>query len=242
MMKKLALLPLAALAFAAACADTPTALQAPDGAAFTRDVSGPTWVNLVFSFEVLGGGAGLNKHPQGKGTCRNEAGVANPNPAQADPAYTFWYNQAGNRTNAPFCQDTTAGESVTCSVDPEQRVRATYAQNPTDKTNNLNFDIDQEANGGSDLYVHWRQQQNDTRGLGTLEFSYACADGSGGTATLDLAQFASAGTLFSAQDPWKQSGDRGLRTNNPEIWLNTTGHDDLRLQYIYWTYRERVGL
>jgi hypothetical protein len=74
-MKKLAFLPLAALALAAACADMPTT-AAPDQAAFNRKgVSEPgTTALIAFVLTVQGIPAGVNQHPEGKGGCRDANG------------------------------------------------------------------------------------------------------------------------------------------------------------------------
>ncbi len=209
-MKKLAVLPLAALAFAAACADTPTSPSLSEAALWNETTvptaSGPVWVTGQFSYQITvpaGGIApGINTHPQGFGSCRQANGVIDAvNPENN----TTWFNPAGQWTNAPFCRGVEGNGAgpitVTCDLEP---LAATYAFGgsgaPAPGINgasneNLNF-VNNQAWEQADLFVHYNASRNRTTGAGILRVEFTCDHAPDGSADLDLNVFTKAGNQF----------------------------------------------
>ena len=195
-MKKLALLPIAALAFTAACEDTPTSAdlspaEAPVLNTTNTNNNGPVWVDAQFTFNLVttgsgatGKAAGVNGHPQAGlpagGTCRDASGQVAP--AGGGAAFTFWYNQKGQvRTSAKFCEEVagSTGESttivVTCDLAP---FPATYAAGSGNEALNVDasafYEVSEDLPVLPNLFVHYRARQNDTRGTGTVDAKYTC--------------------------------------------------------------------
>lgn len=270
-MKKFALLPIGALAFAAACSDSPTAAVAPDAAMFNaggvaNTDNGPVWVNGEFTFELTTAGGtdngavppGVNMHPQAGtkpgGSCRQADGTVD----SADPRNnTVWYNSKGQQqTAAKFCQGKSGEASaveviiVTCTIHP---LRATYAMGSGNKA--LNFDATQTAGFTEemaadenlvppDLFVHYRLKQNDTRGVGIAGIEYSCDNNVGrGSGTLNLTKFSkSPGSSFV---PFREDGVVvGQALTLVSSALNVTlpsNGSNLALTELSWVYRSRVG-
>jgi hypothetical protein len=238
-MKKLAFLPLAALVFAAACADTPTA-SAPAVVALNTDgnSNGPTYVLGTFDLTIQGVPAGVNQHPEGKGGCRDASGTVNENPL----LNTVWYNEQGKKTSAKFCEGSstdggsgTPGSTVGCTING---IPATYAAGGNDPdragNENLNFLTDVAGDDVLDFYVHYKNNSSNTIGAGSVNFTFACTDGRSGAGSLALTQFSAATNLFSAGP----AGDRQLDTTGKTVF---TGFGEGNLTSLYWVYRSRVG-
>jgi hypothetical protein len=236
----------------AGCSDNPFSPFADADPQFTQDVSGPTWVYGSFATTAGASPAGVNAHPRNAGSCRQADGtidLANPQ------NNTTWFNPQGRWTNAKFCQGAAGGAATTCSF----RIEATYAQ--LTNNDNLNFlvinaaDYDAVTNSNPDLFVHYRGNQDDTRGRGVLNFSYTCLVGLGGTGSLDLEQFAkNPGSLFLAPPnpiiarpaPALGNFEHELKTNQPpapQTWIQvvTSVHGSANLLWLAWDYRSRVG-
>lgn len=236
-MKKLAFLPLAALVFAAACADTPTA-SAPAAVALNTNgnSNGPTYVLGAFVLTIQGIPAGVNQHPEGKGGCRD----ANGNSGNTT-AHTVWYNEQGKKTSAKFCEGSstgggsgTPGSIVDCTING---IPATYAAGGNDPlragNENLNFLTDVEGEEDVDRYVHYKNNPTETIGAGVVNFAFACDDGRSGEGSLALTQFTADENLFQTSS----LGDRALNISGVEV---STGFGPGNLTSLYWNYRSRV--
>jgi hypothetical protein len=198
MMGKLtAVLTLSLVASVAACAETPTGAISPVDIALSETTvptaSGPVWVIGHFELEIGIGGndAGVNKHPQEKGSCHNAEGVEG-----SGEGFTFWHAPGASEatTGAKFCQETTAGDtqSVTCETDP---IAATYAfggegapqdVDPLVNNENLNFtDLEWLEEG---VFVHFNASRQRYKRQGTLEdVGYTCDLDISGETEINLA-------------------------------------------------------
>ena len=153
-MKKLALLPFAALAFGAACSDT-TAITAPENAAFSNGVSAPgTPVTATFVIDLDGtrtyrqdGSVGNN----GKGTC-------------VSGGEGRWYNPKNKTTSDkphPLCSTASAGQTITVSFSEI----ANYVLS-TNGNKQLNFSVDPEL--GTSRGIQYKANTDRTQGFGVL--------------------------------------------------------------------------
>jgi hypothetical protein len=193
MRKLTAVLSLTVVTSVAACADTPTGAIAPVDVALSQTTvptaNGPVWVIGYFAIGGAGGGlAGVNKHPQGFGSCRDEEGHL-PELSDDLENFIFWHAPNGQRTSAKFCRgsDGTTG-TVACTTDS---IPATYAfggaSAPDTDANaggneNLNFTGVEWGEQG--VFVHYNSSRDRYKRQGTLTVDYSCLDNSSGTATI----------------------------------------------------------
>jgi hypothetical protein len=238
-MKKFAVLPLVAVAFAAACAESsPTAVVLEDAAlsASGNEVNGPTWVLGSFSLTPQSIAPGLNMHPGGKGTCRNAAGQSG-----STAQHTVWYNEQGRRTSSKFCEGTANGGAngspVSCSITGIPATYAAKAATAGAGNENLNFFSEAEGDEVLDHFVHFKGNHSKTVGKGTVNFEFTCSDGIGGQGSFALdTQFSvDPGNLFK---DGPVAGSRALETAGTEVF---TSRGPAPLSALYWIYRSRVG-
>ena len=268
-MKCFALLPLTALALAAACSENPTAATAPEEALAGKtspttvpSASGPVYVDGRFTMTynatpVLEGlQPGQNGHPQAGslagGTCRQADGTISP----TESDNTTWYNGAGNQTNAPFCQgsgETTDPQpvTVTCTI---TRLQATYAFGGTGqpvgfqtKDNELLNALTDGLELQSNNRIHYQAKKGQTNGLGSLVVGYTCV--LQGTSTPDVAGSVTLNLAFVSQEnrfePFKAGeADAGRQIKGVAITTDVQGTDGNydELMDLSWTFRSRNGI
>jgi hypothetical protein len=233
MRKQIVLIAAVAVAVAA-CEQATERLASPADAVFTKGISGPTWVYGTFLISG-GGGSGFepgeNAHPQGLGSCRLDDGTVSENEADN----TTWFNSAGQWTNSKFCQGSESTADRVCNIG---QLSATYALGSDNE--NLNFDVGQSAeydavnNPNPDLFVHWRQVQNDTRGKGILNVGYDCDDESEGVGTIDLSEFDADHNRFETTPAY----DRGLDATGVSV---QSEHGVGAMTEFAWHYRCQAG-
>jgi hypothetical protein len=236
-MKRFAFLPLAALVVSlAACTETPTALV-PDDAVFSLDVptgNGPVYVFGTYQLVLQGGlGAGVNAHPQGKGTCRMSNGNINTGNTSQN---TTWYNEPGHKTSAPFCRGTGAGATITCTT---AGIPATYAfggqgKPGADAQSASNEVLNFVAQEGA--WVHYHHNSNATEALGSLDnLAFTCSDNTvpGGSINLALSLYAA---IDSNSFRYVSEDARKLK----EVTATNSIHGPVGLT-LAWDYRSRVG-
>jgi hypothetical protein len=248
-MKKLSFLPLAALAFTAACADVPTAV-APSGASFdhNNEVNGPT---LVVGTYVKPGASTtyVNTHPRAGtrqgGSCRAESGAEDSNGP-------IWYNPEGHRTSASHCALPSgggAGATITCTFS----VNATFAAQAHDVTSgnqHLNFDVtkavgyDAVNNPNPDLFVKYfangqGENSNNTVGEGMLSFTATCTNGTTTqeSGTLNLNGFDAIGSNLFSYDRTSNPPVGRLDVSNASV---VVGANTYALTGLTWEYRSEV--
>jgi hypothetical protein len=237
MMRKLGVLCLATLALATACAEGPTAVEAPHAASLSGSgVYGITQVHATFTLLPGAIPPGVNQHPQGRGTCRNEAGERNPFPGVANAAYTVYFNEQGQRTGNSFCQGSAgSGQPVACTI---RDIPAMYgAENShfgAGVPEYLDFNVLHES-AFPDRFVRYGFPSiPGTHGMGLLQFAFACADQSAGEGHLLLNQFnASANLFFNPAAPNGASDDRHLNTTGIAL---STDRGAGSLTSMYWTF------
>jgi hypothetical protein len=264
------------LALLAACQNE-TALSPTSGdptlkvAPTTANSNGPVWVqgSFTLTLTIAEGNAGVNKHPQQKGTCKDADGNINQDPTQN----TFWYAPGNPEqvTAAKFCQDTSGGpvqETIQCTVDATG-LPGTYAfgtggqgfpvGNQLTNNENMNFHSDlipQQL----DQFVHYgastkKGQKGNTTGKDETAFTFSCEDGTVGDAYIDLSGFNAVGVnLFGhgtrpsgTLDRWLDVANGG---NGIDVNMYATGDGPYTqgeqvgtgtLTSLYWLYRSRVA-
>jgi hypothetical protein len=256
MRKSTFVLPLAALVAVAMTACTDTA--GPNG--LTPDVlfshteghdgrhNGPVWVQLVFDLEGNGGTpAGVNQHPQGKGTCRDELGVQG-----STTDHTIWYNEQGKKTNSKFCEgsegDGASGSCTAFGEDTPQGIPATYAaagNDPGDGNENLNFYTDDE-DVPEDRFIHYKDNSTETDAKGVVDFVFTCGeDATEYEGSLALSQFETyVSGVNNAFIPGEEVDEWQLdlaRDAGMDPVVVTTDSGEGTVTAIFWVFRSRAG-
>lgn len=178
--------------------------------------NGPTWIlgtfELQASFDIVGTAPGVNSHPQGLGTCRNESGDIAPLAGGAE--YSIWYNKQGHETSAKHCQGeegTSVSDVLTCTIDPDG-LPATYAfstggQGAPNDNGETQTKVNENLNFHSNLlppeatqFVHYQGNKRlTTNAKDSTVFVFTCGEGASaiqGEGTIDLTLLAGPSNIF----------------------------------------------
>jgi hypothetical protein len=235
-MKRFLVLPIAVLAFAAACADVPTGMV-PSGPVFSNEVSGPTIVVGTYAKQTGGAASVVNTHPR--------AGT----PLGGTCVGTVWHNPQGHPTSSKFCIAPSGGTDVAVTI-CTFRSDATFAAQAHDFTSgnqNLNFVVTQavgydvNSNANPDLHVHYQENHRRTDAKGVLAFTATCGDNTEESGTLALAPF---GRDSGSDSPFRTTpGADGeyIGSLDPTGAEVSVGSSTYALSGLTWAYRSRVG-